>query len=256
MGEGARRAEGRHSVRLRARHPHSRPAGPGTHAAGGRGRWLMPVVAAGVALLGILVWQALGLLAGGSPSPRPAPAAADATGPSGSTTTVAIGDTGSMHVTETLTFATPLSRLDLSLPKRQGVGTEFAPRISALQVRAGTAPEPGSAVDRMDSDGAASISFRSPSSRIQLEYDVSGAVVRSDTSNPERALALVTPLVVEQSRRLPARVDVATVKVLNVGCLHGKDLTGCGTKTSGGWTVETSGDTLTDVVAQLNLAVP
>ena len=49
------------------------------------------------------------------------------------------------------------------------------------------------------------------------------------------------------------------MKVLNVGCLRGRVLTGCGTQTPDGWTVETAGvsdRSPTDVLAQLNLAVP
>jgi len=58
---------------------------------------------------------------------------------------------------------------------------------------------------------------------------------------------------------LPATVDVQSVKVLNVGCLRGRLLTGCGTQTADGWTVETAGGAnrpTADVLAQLNLAVP
>jgi len=54
-------------------------------------------------------------------------------------------------------------------------------------------------------------------------------------------------------------VEVQSVKVLNVGCLRGRALTGCGTQTPDGWTVETAGGQFrspTDVLAQLNLAVP
>jgi hypothetical protein len=48
------------------------------------------------------------------------------------------------------------------------------------------------------------------------------------------------------------------VKALNVGCVDMEGtMVGCGTRTSSGWTVETSGsEPYADVVVQLNLATP
>ncbi|GAB3776320.1 hypothetical protein FB382_000055 [Nocardioides ginsengisegetis] len=169
---------------------------------------------------------------------------------------VSIGDAGRMHFVETITFPTARSQLDLSVPRRMGAGADFRPVVSSLVVR-----EPGSAeVKPLGLGDRTTVHLTRSAVTVVLEYDASGVVNRSgDVSTPDRALALVTPLVVEQARRLPAVVRVSSVKVLNVGCLRGTTLVGCGTETADGWAVESSGsegDVLSDVLAQLNLAVP
>lgn len=230
----------------------------GAHARRARGprrlslAFLALVLVLGVSWLGLRVF-----LPDGSPAP-----AASTTNPSSSAdvgvrTRVAIGDAGTMHVIETVTFDEAVSRLRLSVPLRQGVGKQFRPTLSGLVVRE---PGPVTRVDPMSVGDQASVRFSTRADRVVLEYDASGVAVHSgDTSNPDRALALVTPLVVAEAGALPATVDVQSVKVLNVGCLRGTTLIGCGTETADGWAVESSGsqgDVLSDVLAQLNLAVP
>jgi len=210
------------------------------------------VLAVGLSWLGLRVF-----LPGGNPAPAASTTNPAATADVGFRTTVAIGDAGAMHVIETITFDAPRSRLRLSVPLREGAGKEFRPTVSSLVVRE---PGPVSEIDPMSVGDETSVRFSAPAGRVVLEYDASGVAVRSgDRSNPDRALALVTPLRVTGAGDLPATVDVQSVKVLNVGCLRGRLLTGCGTQTADGWTVETAGGAsrpAADVLAQLNLAVP
>ena len=233
----------------------SRAAHGGAHAGRARRSHWVPIVAVCGILLAILIWQVVRLVLGDGTTSAPV---ASATNPSaasvGATTEVSIGDSGGLHVVETLAFDTPRKRIDLAVPHRVGAGEAFAPTVSALVVRGAGQVRRASPMEVGD---RAAVSLERPTDHVVLEYDAAGAVQRShDASAPERALALVTPLVVVGAESLPATVEVRSVKVLNVGCLHHGVLAGCGTRTSDGWTVETSGaDGAPDVLAQLNLAV-
>lgn len=249
--------EGRHSIRRRTQRPPSRAHAARSHVSRRRRPWVAPLVLAVVALLALLGLQALGLLPSGGPEPAASTTTPAPAGPEGTSTQVSIGDTGTMHVVETLTFATAQTRVDLAVPPRAGAAKGFRPTISSLAVRP---LPPGADAGPLGPGDEVGYRLASPSTKVVVEYDASGVVVRNhDQANPERALALVTPLVVAQAQHLPGHVDVQSVKVLNVGCLQGSRLTGCGTRTADGWTVETSGGAdapRTDVLAQLNLAVP
>lgn len=215
----------------------------------------MPLAAAVAVLLVLASWQALRLL---FPDGTQSPAASDtSSAPAGVSMQVRIDDAGLLHVVETVTFESPRTQIDLSVPERSGAGEQFRPAISSLVLRG---PGPVSELAEMGLGDEESVELASASPRVVLEYDASGVAVRSGvTSSPERALALMTPLVVGQGRSLPWTVEVDSVKVLNVGCLRDDVLTGCGTRTSDGWTVETSGaagEHTFDVLAQVNLAVP
>lgn len=237
----------RAATRGRSRH--------GAHAGRPRHPGLVPVAAAVAVLLVLASWQVLQLL---FPDGTQSPASSNSgTAPAAVSMQVSIDDAGLLHVVETVTLEAPVTRIDLSVPARAGAGEQFRPVIGSLVVRE---PGPVGEVAEMTTGDEESVELTSSSARIVLEYDVRGAAVRSgDASNPERALALVTPLVVVQGRSLPSTVEIDSVKVLNVGCLRDDLLTGCGTKTSEGWTVESSGvqgEHTFDVLAQVNLAVP
>lgn len=228
---------------------------PGAHAGRPRHPGLVPLAAAVAVLLVLASWQVLQLL---FPDGTQSPAASNSGSAQAAVRVqVSIDDAGLLHVVETVTLESPRTKLDLSVPERAGAGKQFHPVISSLVVRE---PGPVAEVPEMGMGDERSVELSSTSARIVLEYDASGVAVRSgDPSNPERALALVTPLVVVQGHSLPWTVSIDSVKVLNVGCLRDDLLTGCGTKTSEGWTVETSGvkaGHTFDVLAQLNLAVP
>lgn len=234
---------------------------PGAHAAPPRRRRLRApsLLAAGLCLLAVLGWQAVHILPDRSPAPERAAgggAAAAGTPRTLTETTVLIGDDGSLHATETLTLPPGTSRLDLSVPDRAGAAAGMAPRVSSLVFRGvGVTGAP----THLAHGTRTTVGLPAGTRRVALEYDVTGAVERSGPAHPERALVLVTPLVVAQTRKAPSRVHVPSVKVLNVGCLRASgELVGCGTRTEPGWTVESSGgvEGVQDVVAQVDLATP
>ena len=217
-----------------------------------------------IALLAVLGWRALGLFPRRGDATQEQDAAAAGTRRVQTVTEVAISDDGTLHTLQTFTFRRPLSRLDLSLPQRRGPAAKFTPRLTSL-VTHGADVRRGP--DSIASGADAILRFAQPVARVVLEYDVSHAVVRSRPSAPERALILLTPLVVLQALTEPARVEVDSVKVLNVGCVRGSgELAGCGTHTSAGWVVESAGRGASDggpaapggvdVLAQANLATP
>ena len=246
---------------------HGENGAPGVHAGAGsthvrkpRRSWWVHLVVGAVVVLALASWPALQLLGSGddgAPTAQDTQFRADTFGPAGTRTQVSIGDSGALHVVETLTFLAERKRIDLGVPKRAGVGAGLSPTVSSLVVR-----EPGSdhPVGPIGVGETASVRLDAASPVVVLEYDATGVVVPSgEPARPERALALVTPLVVVQAADLPWAVEVRSVKVLNVGCLLQDALVGCGTRTSEGWTVETSGaedGPRADVLAQLNLPVP
>jgi hypothetical protein len=234
---------------------------PGAHAAPPRRRRLRAssFVAAGLCLLALLGWQVVHFLPDRSPAPETAAgggAAAAGTPRTLTETTVLVGDDGSLHTMETLTLRPGTSRLDLSVPDRAGAAAQMSPRVSSLVVRGAHVT---GAPTRLAHGARATVELPAGARRVVLEYDVTGVVQRSGPAHPERALVLVTPLVVAQTRAAPSRVHVPSVKVLNVGCLRASgELVGCGTHTEPGWTVESSGgvEGVQDVVAQVDLATP
>ena len=169
---------------------------------------------------------------------------------------VRIGDDGTLSVVHRVALSPPSAVLGLSVPDRAGAAAAFEPRIVDVTVEA--SGEVRTVAPPLGRGAQATVRLPAGSSRVVVTYRARDVAVRTEPSNPERALALVTPLVVEQATGVPTTVEVDSVKVLNVGCV-GPDgeLTGCGTRTDRGWTVETSGsDRYVDVVAQLNLATP
>jgi hypothetical protein len=234
---------------------------PGAHAAPPRRRRLRApsLVAAGLCLLAVLGWQAVHVLFDRSPGPEGAAGggvAAAGTPRTLTETTVLIGDDGSLHTMETLTLPPGTSRLNLSVPDRAGAAAGMVPRVSSLVFRGADVT---GAPRRLAHGARATVGLPAGTRRVVLEYDATGAVQRSGPAHPERALVLVTPLVVDQTREAPSRVHVPSVKVLNVGCLRASgELVGCGTRTEPGWTVESSGgvEGVQDVVAQVDLATP
>jgi hypothetical protein len=213
------------------------------------------VVAFVVAPLLLGAWLAFSTVASGPSEPATsAPQRAAAT--VGVDTHVHIGDAGGLFVVETLTFGASQDRLDLSVPRLSGPGEALRPTITRLTVRE---PAASTAPTTLTSDqGTVRVDLSTPAKRVVLEFAAGGVAQRSgDRSVPGRALALVTPLDVAQAEGLPATVRVESVKVLNVGCARAGVLTGCGTRTSDGWIVETTADgPPATVFAQLNLTAP
>jgi hypothetical protein len=167
---------------------------------------------------------------------------------------VRIDDGGALHVVETVTFPEPQSRLDLAVPRRSGAGEAFDPALTGVRVDGGS----GRPAQPMGLGDQQPVQLAGPTSRVVLEYDVTGATTASGAgSGGGGTLALVTPLVTSPGMSLPMTVHVRSVKVRGVDCLRNGELTACGTRTDGGWTVETSGVSAgvrPDVVARLDLA--
>jgi hypothetical protein len=182
----------------------------------------------------------------------------DTTAPTeqGSRIVVRIGDDGTLRVKQRVTLRAPVKALVLAVPSRQGVTSSLPVRVDEVTIEtAGHVQSLGSALRRGD---RTSVPLESPAAHAVVRYAATGIVLRSEPSAPERALALATPLVVEQAHGLPSRVDIKSGKALNVGCVDlAGTMTGCGTDNSTGWTVETSGsEPYADVVVQLDLPAP
>jgi hypothetical protein len=169
---------------------------------------------------------------------------------------VRIGDDGALRVQQRVTLGAPVRSLELAVPRRQGVTATLDPRVDEVTIEAagreltlGPTLRPG---DRT------TVSLPAQTTQAVVRYAATGVALRTEPSTPERALALATPLMLGQAKGLPSRVDVKSVRALNVGCVDlAGTMRGCGTKTRSGWTVETSGsEPYADVVVQLNLATP
>ena len=228
----------------------------GTHVAARRRPSWLPTV---VVVLLVLTGTAAGLRIAGVPGEdgtRSVDTATTVAAEEGSRVVVHIGDDGVLRVEQRVTFREPARRLVLAVPRRQGVTATLDPRIDEVTVETGGREQSLKSVLRRGD--RISVSLPAPTTQVLVRYTATGVVLRSEPSTPERALALATPLVLDQAEGLPSRVDVESVKALNVGCVDLKGtMVGCGTKTGSGWTVETSGsEPYADVVVQLNLATP
>jgi hypothetical protein len=174
----------------------------------------------------------------------------------GSRVVVRIADDGALRVEQRVTLHAPADTLRLAVPRRRGVTGTLEPTVGHVTVEAGGREVPVETTLRQGD--RTSVSLPGRTTQAVVRYAATGVVLRSEPSTPERALALATPLLLDQARRLPSRVDIESVKALNVGCVDLRGtMVGCGTRTSTGWTVETSGtEPYADVVVQLNLAAP
>jgi hypothetical protein len=212
----------------------------GAHAGRPRRRWRLPVAILTAFVIAAVVLQSLGLLVRGGGESETV-----ATEPVGVRTRVSVGDTGVLHVVQTLVFAQPQSRLRLSLPQRGGVAAELRPRLTSIVVRV---PAPVTAVAPMEVGDQASVELTDPVTRFVLEYDAAG-VVAGDGN------ALMTPLSVVPGPSQPSTVELDSGLVREVSCLRGTELTRCGTRQPDGWTVESSGQpgSRMDVLARLDL---
>lgn len=235
----------------------------GLHAAPRRrgSAWTAIVSVAAAATVAIVIWSAAS--PGGEPvSPNaqsdrtPTPSAAAESGVAESSVAVRISDDGTVSVEQRVAFRQPLRRLDLSVPERKGVVGTLEPRVDGITVVAGGRQRDVEA--ELTRGEAVSVRLPAEATEAVVSYVARGVARRDEPSRPERALLLATPVVLEQAVGSPARVDVVSVKALNVGCVDPEGtIVGCGTRTSSGWTVETTGTTRhVDVVVQVDLASP
>ena len=262
---GAHVGGGRRRARRGAADPERRRVGlaRGSHAAppartGGLATTLV-ALAMVAAVVGGGVWVARDL-SSGAPEPLPLDGTASASTrdapPPAASVEVRIGDDGTLSVVHRVWLSPPTAVIGLSVPERVGATEAFEPRIVDVKVQA--SGEVRRVASPLRRGAQKTVRLPAGTSSVVVTYRAQEVAVRTEPANPERALALVTPLVVEQAAGLPTTVDVDSVKTLNVGCVGaGGVLAGCGTRTGRGWTVETSGGArYVDVVAQLNLATP
>lgn len=173
-----------------------------------------------------------------------------------SSVAVRIGDDGTVFVEQRVVLRQPLGRLDLEVPEREGVVATLKPRVSGITVVAGGQQQNVAA--GLARGEEVSVPLPADATAAVVSYVARGVSRRGEPSRPERALLLATPVVLEQAVGRPARVDIVSVKALNVGCVDPEGtMVGCGTRASSGWTVETTGaDHHVDVVVQVDLASP
>ncbi|MET0930970.1 MAG: hypothetical protein ABWX74_15730 [Aeromicrobium sp.] len=166
---------------------------------------------------------------------------------------VDVGSDGSVDVVQRIAFAAPRSRLTVSVPARPAATVRFAPRIDGVRLRVDGLVDPGLATS-LRTGGTHTFSFSDPATSAVLSYSVDGAVVTTKPSARGRALALVTPLSIDEpgSRR---RLEIGRDGILNLGCTAGgAPMTACGSDVDGRWVVERdTDDPVVDVVAQVDL---
>ncbi len=227
-------------------------------------RWvasrLVPIALTAVMLAALVgVFALLARFPGGPPEDEPPTAAPDpprvkgAEALQGVDYRIRVWPDGSVRVRATLTFASPVERLDLSVPARLGAGGPTRPVVATLAVKADGLPVP---VGEQPAIGrSASIPLARPAQKVEMSYLAKGVTLRSSESLPGRALTLVTPVVIDQAWPLPWSLTVRAPKVLNVGCagLDGQ-LDVCGRSSTKGWSVTgAQDDGPVDVLAQVDL---
>ncbi|MGZ4460464.1 MAG: hypothetical protein ACXVW9_15195 [Nocardioidaceae bacterium] len=234
--------------------------------------WSVVVAAAVATLLAGVGWQVLvrgrstpktlessgTSTAAGSPrrSPTPTPTATGAPGAGSGTTTVSLAGGGLLHATEVLDFRTAQSNVVLSVSPGVGVARQFHQQVRGLSVQwAGHALQ---SRGTMLPGQSTTIELTGGATRVTVGYDVHGAVVRSQPSSAGRALALLTPLEVDQVPGVRTQVRLTSPEVLNVGCVApGGALHTCGAQVGQTWVVDgTAPQPVAEVVAQVDTTKP
>jgi hypothetical protein len=169
------------------------------------------------------------------------------------TSTVIVGDDGSIQVEVRLVVPASVSSLTLSVPDPHSVraAAPYRPHITGIEVApSGSSPIPvvdlnaGSSADVGISGGGA----------ITVTYQATGAVVRSEPSPPGRRAVLATPLTIRAGQ--PIMATVAVPRATNFGCWgpHASTSVVCGEATAHGWQVALTPERAGDIViAQVNL---
>jgi hypothetical protein len=125
---------------------------------------------------------------------------------------------GSFDIAELVLLTAPTSSIRLSPPRLTLAGSRFAkaePVASQVQVSAGNQPVvvPGGRVKQ-----PTDLVINAPAKGIELRYNLSGVTVRSMPSRAGRALAAITPLVVDVPGTFPVAMMVSGSTVLNIEC--------------------------------------
>lgn len=170
------------------------------------------------------------------------------------TSSVAVGDDGSVDVVQRITFTPPRSRLTVSIPVRRAPVRQFDPRIDALSVRVDGTVVPGPTTP-MRVGETRTLTFAEPATSVVLSYSAVGAIASTQPSASGRALALLTPLTIDEPASLRSRLEIGDDGVLNLGCTTVDESSiACGSDAGGRWeVVRGPDDAVVDIVAQVNL---
>ncbi|WP_132191499.1 MULTISPECIES: hypothetical protein [Kribbella] len=121
---------------------------------------------------------------------------------------------GTFDVVETITLRIPTDRLILAAPSTALAGATFAasrPRANSVVLRAGGLLVP---MRPAEVGTLRVVLLDSPADRIELHYRLSGAIIRSVPSKPNRALGLVAPLAAGLDGSLPTTLTVTRARNL------------------------------------------
>jgi hypothetical protein len=168
--------------------------------------------------------------------------------------TVQIGADGSVDVVQHLSFATPRSRLAVSIPERSSPAEGFDPLVDDVRIRTDGRAAPG--LERPLRTGETrTLAFPEPATSVDLSYSVEGVIVRARPSTRGRGLVLATPLSIEGVASIRSRLEIVRDGVLNLGCtVAGGPMTACGSDAGPRWVVARGADDpVVDVVAQVDL---
>jgi hypothetical protein len=162
---------------------------------------------------------------------------------------------GDIRVEQWLRTRTPISKIELVVPHRNGPGG--APTATDVNV-AGALGELGEVSDGTVVDSSAAYPLYYPSRIVRVRYTLVGSVVRSPSA-PGRALARFTSadLVYMPEEDGPRVIRIRAPEVLNVACrapFQEAVPRPCGSQAGTSWQVELQGaDRADEVSAQVNL---
>ncbi|MBA2445334.1 MAG: hypothetical protein H0V49_08395 [Nocardioidaceae bacterium] len=228
---------------------------------------IVALLAAAVVGAGVGGWllfaSALGSLSAPSAaSPAPAPEGTG-TRPSAAleasaTTRVRLTPDKGLAVSASYVFSEPAGQIWLTVPpESEGVGRDFTPAITHLQVSVPGRPQ-RKVSGQLVAGSRISVPIPVDATEVTFEYLVEGAVQRSIPSSRGRAVALLTPLNVTSRADIDNTGILEGSEVISVGCeINGSAMTACGSGSDQGWQVtidSAMGDTR--IVAGLDLAQP
>ena len=160
------------------------------------------------------------------------------TAPTGAASSdIAIDADGAMQVETHLVLPTASSTLSLAVPDPASIraAADYAPQVTGIEVTAeGSAPV---SVADLGPGSTAAVDLGDGSTAITLTYRVTGAVVHTEPSPPQRRVVLATPLTISAGQ--PIMSTIAVPDAINFGCWgpHAATSVVCGEPTRDGWQV-------------------
>ncbi|HSS67828.1 MAG TPA: hypothetical protein VLK34_04710 [Nocardioidaceae bacterium] len=160
------------------------------------------------------------------------------TAPAGAASSdISIDADGAMQVEAHLVLPAASSTLTLAVPDPASnrAAADYVPRVTDIEVTAaGSAPV---SVDDLGPGATSTVDLGDGSTAITLTYRVTGAVVHSEPSPPQRRAVLAMPLTISAGQ--PIMSTIAVPDAINFGCwgLHAATSVVCGEPTRDGWQV-------------------